>query len=98
MLADVSSVESLYNVTVDLVGLNSRQVRVLLENFVQPVSGDTAQLTTDSDGCCLTTSRIPEPWVEFVVSGVKLVSSLIFFQSIQQLEFDIVIGVPSNIP
>ncbi|VEL20409.1 unnamed protein product [Protopolystoma xenopodis] len=37
MLADVSSVESLYNVAVDLARLNSQQVRALLEAY-QPFS------------------------------------------------------------
>ncbi|KAF6773543.1 hypothetical protein AHF37_06943 [Paragonimus kellicotti] len=64
MMADLSTVECLYNVAVDLVGLNSRQVRALLTGYRR----DGGENETDSteDG------RIPGNWIDFVVSGVQL--------------------------
>ncbi|TPP59576.1 Afadin [Fasciola gigantica] len=85
MLADVSSVESLYNVTVDLVGLNSRQVRMLLENFVQSSAENTTveSRVDDDEQHCRTAGRIPDAWVEFVVSGVKLVADRILAEEVE---------------
>ncbi|CAH8497419.1 unnamed protein product [Dicrocoelium dendriticum] len=80
MLADVSSVENLYNVVVDLAGLNSRQVGWLLSAYQR------TETTADAQNSPV--FRIPENWIGFVVSGVKLVADRILAEEETHLSAD----------
>uniref|UniRef100_A0A5K4F2G2 Afadin n=1 Tax=Schistosoma mansoni TaxID=6183 RepID=A0A5K4F2G2_SCHMA len=87
MLCDMKSVESLYNLTVDLVSLNSRQVQIILENYqLINANNETAELIQNSQSSGTITmdesnltqqQQIPRAWIEFVVSGVKMVADRI---------------------
>ncbi|CAH8651047.1 unnamed protein product [Schistosoma rodhaini] len=87
MLCDMNSVESLYNLTVDLVSLNSRQVQIILENYqLINANNETAELIQNSQSSGTITmdesnltqqQQIPRAWIEFVVSGVKMVADRI---------------------
>ncbi|CAL8085351.1 unnamed protein product [Calicophoron daubneyi] len=77
MLADMTSVESLYNVAVDLIGLNSRQIRALLENFRCANSNGVESGPKDSNPVNNRSTHIPQQWIDFVVSGVKEVADRI---------------------
>ncbi|KAF5404130.1 Afadin, partial [Paragonimus heterotremus] len=80
MMADLSTVECLYNVAVDLVGLNSRQVRALLTGYRR--DGGENQICSMEDG------RIPGNWIDFVVSGVQLVADRILAEEETAQAFD----------
>ncbi|KAF8571501.1 hypothetical protein P879_01229 [Paragonimus westermani] len=80
MMADLSTVECLYNVAVDLVGLNSRQVHALLTGYRR----NSGENETGSMG----DGRIPGNWVDFVVSGVQLVADRILAEEETAQAFD----------
>lgn len=73
MLLDMSSVETLYNMAVDLVGLNSLQVQVLLEHYSPVVTDRASPLEQSRTDEASQPTFIPKHWIEFVTSGVKLV-------------------------
>ncbi|TGZ62899.1 hypothetical protein CRM22_007163 [Opisthorchis felineus] len=78
MLADMSSVEGIYNVAVDLVGLNSRQVRALLQGYRSDGRHHlNSQYNEYGHSDSPTGNHIPDHWIEFVVSGVRLVADRI---------------------
>ncbi|KAH8863044.1 Afadin [Schistosoma japonicum] len=79
MLCDMKSVESLYNLAVDLVSLNSRQVQVILENYqlMNDNNNDAIESKTTTIENFNLQQQIPKAWIEFVVSGVKLVADRI---------------------
>ncbi|KAK4475561.1 hypothetical protein MN116_000840, partial [Schistosoma mekongi] len=79
MLCDMKSVESLYNLAVDLISLNSRQVQVILENYqlMNNNNNDTIESRTTTTENFNLQQQIPKAWIEFVVSGVKLVADRI---------------------
>ncbi|OON15445.1 Ras association domain protein [Opisthorchis viverrini] len=89
MLADMSSVEGIYNVAVDLVGLNSRQVRALLQGHRSDGRHHRSAQSNEYDhGDSPTSNHIPDHWIDFVVSGVRLVADRILAEeeSAQPLE------------
>lgn len=53
-----TDIEILYNEVVDMVDINSIQLRYLLENYV----------------CSPSETRVPQIWIDFVVSGANQVS------------------------
>ncbi|CAH8873573.1 unnamed protein product [Trichobilharzia szidati] len=95
MLCNMKSVESLYNMAVDLVSLNSRQVRALLESYRLHDGSSENETTPTTNSNTTTTSsdksnsgQIPKAWIEFVVSGVKLVADRILTEESMSLTND----------